>query len=205
MKYRSSKPNEYFVIENRKRQGLDRALPASGRAVYHCDILGSNEHQQGSPSQHYQCALLQADSRRDLENDTRNQGDSEDLYTQVAGVAITSTTNPNTREWDLRDSGLILFDISVPGDAMSFSVGAALPAVLATGESEPNLAIPDNLDGGIADAIVIATSGVVQRILVNIVISHSFIGDLMVELAAPSDSDEPSELTTMVGQPMQGI
>ncbi len=225
MKYRSSKPNEYFVIENRTRQGLDRALPASGLAVYHCDIFGSNEHQQGSPSRHYQCALLQADGRRDLENDARNQGDSEDLYTQVAGIAITSTTNPNTREWDLRDSGLILSDISASGDAMSFSVGAALPAVLATGVSTPNLAIPDNLDSGISDAIVIAASGVVQRILVNVNITHTFIGDLMVELAAPSgireklhtrqggsldelttifDSNHPGELTAMIGQPMQG-
>ncbi len=226
MKYRSSKPNEYFVVENRTRQGLDRALPASGLAVYHCDILGSNEHQQGSPSRHYQCALLQADGRRDLENDARNQGDSEDLYAQVAGVAITSTTNPNTREWDLRDSGLILSDISAPGDVMSFTVGAALPAVLATGESTPDLAIPDNLVGGISDDIVIAVSGVVQRILININITHTFIGDLVVELVAPSgtreilharqggslddlttifDSNHPGELTAMVGQPMQGV
>ncbi len=226
MKYRSSKPNEYFVIENRTRQRLDRALPASGLAVYHCDIFGSNEHQQGSASKHYQCALLQADGRRDLENDAQNQGDSEDLYTQVAGIAITSTTNPNSREWDLRDSGMILSDISAPGEVMSFSAGATLPAVLATGESTPNLAIPDNLDGGISDAIVIAASGVVQRILVNLDISHTFIGDLLVELEAPSgtrdilharqggsrddlitiyDSDQPGELNAMVGQPMQGI
>lgn len=226
MKFRCSKPNEYFVIENRTRQGLDRALPASGLAVYHCDIFGSNEHQQGSATRHYQCALLQADGRRDLENDPQNQGDSEDLYAQVAGVAITSTTNPNTREWDLRDSGLIVSDISAPGELMSFSAGVTLPAVLATGESTPNLGIPDNLDGGISDAIVITASGVVQRILVNVDINHTFIGDLVVELAAPSgvrellharqgglrddlttlyDSNQPGELNAMIGQPIQGI
>ena len=33
MKYASSKPNEYFLVENRTRMGLDRALPSSGLAV----------------------------------------------------------------------------------------------------------------------------------------------------------------------------
>ena len=73
MKYRSSKPNEYILVENRSKMGLDRALPASGLAVYHCDILGSNEWQEGSADRHYQCALLQADGHRDLENNV-NQG-----------------------------------------------------------------------------------------------------------------------------------
>ncbi|NND73304.1 MAG: M6 family metalloprotease domain-containing protein [Rhodothermales bacterium] len=226
MKYRSSKPNEYFVVENRTRQGLDRALPASGLAVYHCDIFGSNEYQQGSATRHYQCALLQADGRRDLENDARNQGDSEDLFAQVSGIALTSTTNPHTREWDMRDSGLILADISAPADMMSFTVGATSPTVTATGESMPNLAIPDNLAGGITDAIVIAASGVVERILVKVDIVHTYIGDLLIELSAPSgtrdvlharqggsqddlltiyDSDQPGELNAMIGQPMQGI
>ena len=63
MKYRTSKPNEYFLVENRSKMGLDRALPASGLAVYHCDIFGSNELQQGTATRHYQCALLQADGQ----------------------------------------------------------------------------------------------------------------------------------------------
>ena len=59
--------------------GLDRGLPASGLAVYHCDILGSNELQQGTAAKHYQCALLQADGRRDLELNA-NRGDGDDLF-----------------------------------------------------------------------------------------------------------------------------
>ena len=83
---------------------LDRALPASGLAVYHCDILGSNELQEGTAAKHYQCALLQADGRRDLELNV-NQGDGGDLFGQTAGVVLSAESSPHSREWDGRDSG----------------------------------------------------------------------------------------------------
>ncbi len=90
LKYRSSRPNEYILVENRSKMGLDRALPASGLAVYHCDILGSNEWQEGTVDRHYQCALLQADVRhRDLENNV-NQGDGADLFGAVTGIALSA-------------------------------------------------------------------------------------------------------------------
>jgi hypothetical protein len=122
MKYRTSKPNEYFLVENRSKMGLDRGLPASGLAVYHCDILGSNELQQGTAAKHYQCALLQADGRRDLELDA-NRGDGDDLFVAIQGVALSAASLPNSREWDGRDSGLAVADISGPGEVVSFKVG----------------------------------------------------------------------------------
>ena len=98
LRYRTSKPNEYFIVENRSKMGLDRALPASGFAVYHCDILGSNELQDGTATKHYQCALLQADGHRDLEMNV-NRGDGLDLYGAVAGIALSAEWAP------LRGSG----------------------------------------------------------------------------------------------------
>ena len=94
MKFQTSKPNEYFLVENRTRIGLDRAAPASGLAVYHCDTLGSNEFQQGTANKHYQCALLQADGRRDLE-DNLNQGDGADLFAPLAGMVLSSASRPH--------------------------------------------------------------------------------------------------------------
>jgi M6 family metalloprotease-like protein len=225
MKFRTSKPQEYFLVENRSRMNFDRGLPASGLAVYHCDIKGSNELQQGTADKHYQCALLQADGRRDLELDA-NRGDGADLFGALQGVVLSSTSTPNTREWDGRESGLVISDISPPDAEISFAVGtqAAAP-VVASGAAEPMLAIPDNVSAGVSSTIAIAESGTVARIVVRVDIKHPFIGDLRVALTAPSgrstvihprlggsaddlittyDSAVAGVLGDMIGQPFKG-
>lgn len=224
MKYRTSKSNEYFLVENRSRMGLDRGLPASGLAVYHCDILGSNELQQGTATKHYQCALLQADGRRDLELDA-NRGDGEDLYGAIEGVALSAESAPNSREWDGRDSELVISDISAPAEITTFMVGAATIDAVASGRADPMAPIPDNESGGVSSTISIGKSGVVTQIKVMVDIQHTYIGDLRVTLISPAgrttvlhpqlggssddliatyDSSVPGELGGMVGQPMKG-
>ena len=224
MKFQTSKPNEYFLVENRTRIGLDRAAPASGLAVYHCDTLGSNEFQQGTANKHYQCALLQADGRRDLE-DNLNQGDGADLFAPLAGMVLSSASRPHSREWDGRESGLVLSDIVVENGQITFRVGGAVPSQHVTGEQSPNLLIPDDVAGGVSSTINIAASGVIRRMKIHVDIAHTYIGDLIVELFSPAgrravlharegrskddlivdyDSDRPGELSTLVGQPMQG-
>ena len=114
--------NEYFIIENRFRSGLDSFLPSSGLAVYHCDVKGSNEWQEGSPTRHYQCALLQADGRNDLERDPYNRGDAGDLFGKVEGIALDYGTNPSTRRWDQSDSEMVLANIGKPGKTITFEI-----------------------------------------------------------------------------------
>lgn len=226
MKYRTSKANEYFIVENRTQRGLDRSGPASGLAVYHCDTLGSNELQQGTATSHYQCALMQADGRRDLEANN-NRGDASDLYSAVAGVALSSTSNPHSREWDGRDSELRISDIGTPDERIRFRVGTAAPitAQTASGSASPQLAIPDADPAGVASTIDLTASGIIRRIRVKVDITHTYIGDLVVELVSPTgrralihsrtggttndlhadlDSNRPGELGNLVGQPMQG-
>ncbi len=225
MKFRTSKASEYFLVENRSRMNMDRGLPASGLAVYHCDVTGSNELQQGTATKHYQCALLQADGRRDLELDV-NRGDGSDLFAALQGIGLSSTSSPNTREWDGRDSGLIISDITPPDAEISFGVGApVLAAVTASGNASPNLAIPDNRTAGVSSAIAIAESGTVGQIKVKVDIKHTYIGDLRVTLTSPAnrtavlharlggsaddlvatfDSATPGILADMLGQPFKG-
>ncbi len=228
LKYRTSNPNEYFLIENRSRMDLDRAGLSSGLAVYHCDILGSNEWEEGTPSRHYQCGLLQADGRRDLESN-RNQGDAADLFASLAGVALSDATSPNSREWNGRDSGLTISAVAPPSDRLGFRVG---PLQGGGGRDHishtvtPALQIPDNNKGGVASTIRVDAVGVVTRIVVKVEIRHPYIGDLEVMLTAPSgrstvlhprlgrdqddiietyDSASPGVLTTLLGETATGL
>jgi M6 family metalloprotease-like protein len=119
--YTTPRRNEYFMLENRGRSDLDQYLPSSGLAIYHCDIKGSNERQGGTAEQHYQCSLLQADGRLDLEKNA-NRGDSNDFFTLVQGEALSGSTNPSTQLWDGADSGLRIADIGAAGKTITFLV-----------------------------------------------------------------------------------
>lgn len=129
LRYSTGRDHEYFLIENRFRTGFDAHLPASGLAVYHCDTRGSNEWEDGTDRKHYQCALLQADGRFDLERTpepprtSADVGDATDLYATVAGVALSLTTTPSSRLWDKTDSGFRIEAIGAPGPEISFVVG----------------------------------------------------------------------------------
>lgn len=227
IKFQTSKPNEYFLIENRSRVGLDRAGVSSGLAVYHCDILGSNEWEEGTAMRHYQCGLLQADGTSDLESN-RNRGDAADLFAGLAGVALSDATSPSSREWNGRDSGLTLAGIPTPSERMGFRIGAdqGEPAGHFTQTETPNLPIPDNTNGGVTSSIHVETGGVVKKIIVKLDILHPYIGDLEVRLTAPSgkstllhqrlgnntdniietyDSSSPGVLTVLVGEGALGF
>jgi len=132
--YESRKFNEYFLIENRSQIGLDEYIPSSGLAIYHCDILGSNEWQGGTSTKHYQCGLLQADGHLDLETNM-NMGDEKDLFAEVGGVAISHSTVPSSNLWDGSESGLVISKICAPGQVITFQVGTQglMPGTLKTG------------------------------------------------------------------------
>lgn len=187
IKYRTESPNEYFVIENRSKLGLDAYLPASGLAVYHCDILGSNEFQSGTATRHYQCALLQADGHRDLETN-ENQGDGTDLFGAVTGIAVSSTTSPSSRLWNGADSGLLLSNIGLPADTIPFRVGAApvSSALTIHAENATATSIPDNNPTGIASVIKVDRTGVLKSLTVKVEVKHTYIGDLTITLQSPT-------------------
>jgi M6 family metalloprotease-like protein len=224
LKYPTDKLNEYFIIENRSQIGLDTHLPSSGLAVYHCDTKGSNEWQEGSSTRHYQCALLQADGRKDLETN-QNQGDGGDLYGLITGTALSHATAPSSRQWDERDSRLVLSAISEPGDIITFHIGPEIVGRLVTAEINPGLAIPDNNQAGISSQLALSQGGLTRRIRTGVGITHTYIGDLQVELVSPSgdkaliydrkdgdtdnldqiyDSSTNNSLATLLGKPAAG-
>ncbi|MCC2643929.1 MAG: putative secreted metalloprotease [Nitrospira sp.] len=116
---------EYFIVENRQKTGRDTFLPDAGLAIWHVDEQGSNNNEQMTPSQHYECSLLQADNRFDLEGNI-NLGDSEDLFGSPNNTQFSDTTSPDSKWWDGSNSGLKIAQISAPAATMTFVVPAGI-------------------------------------------------------------------------------
>ncbi|MFK8016555.1 MAG: proprotein convertase P-domain-containing protein [Gammaproteobacteria bacterium] len=62
--------------------------------------------------------------------------------------------------------------------------GDAQPAV--TVEESPGVTIPDNAEGGIERSVTISQSGELKTVEIELDITHTYIGDLVVTLIAPS-------------------
>ena len=189
-KFLTDKSNEYFVVENRTKLELDKYIADSGLAVFHCDTEGSNEWQQGTAERHFQCALLQADGRRDLENGRR--GDTNDLYENISGVVLSNKTLPSSRSWDGSDTGLIIHNISEAGAIMRFGTGTEpVDPVggIVSGQSYPDLLIPDNTPEGVKDTITLAGEGTIKSIKVSVEILHTYEGDIRLGLISPQGTN----------------
>jgi hypothetical protein len=115
--------SEYFILENRRKTGRDAALPDEGLAIWHVDENGSNNNEQMTAAQHYECSLEQADGRFDLER-RANNGDADDLYGAPSARSFGSATNPPSRWWDGTASGLQIVDITAPGPTITVSTQA---------------------------------------------------------------------------------
>ncbi len=122
-----NKASEYFIVENRQQQGRDIALPDAGLAIWHIDELGSNNNEQMSSVNHYECALVQADNQFQLEHGI-NYGDNNDLYASPQAIRFADDTSPGAKWWNGSNSGLNMSQISASSVNMTFSAGAP-PAV----------------------------------------------------------------------------
>lgn len=109
---------EYFLIENRSANGRDAGLPGSGLAVWYVDETASNTE----PAPYYECELLQADGKQDLELGV-NEGDAGDLFSSATKAVFDSATNPSSTWRDGQPSGLTLSQIPAAAAAMLFRYG----------------------------------------------------------------------------------
>jgi len=110
--------SEYFLLENRQRTGYDANLPGDGLLIWHID-----EAQPGNTDEnHYKVALMQADSKRDMELD-RNRGDAGDPYPGSSGnSAFNATSTPSSNSYANQSTCVSVTGISASGPTMSASV-----------------------------------------------------------------------------------
>lgn len=112
-------PAEYFIIENRLNSGRDNALPDSGLAIWHIDVLGNNSNEQMTLKSHYECSLEQSDGLFDLERGDHT-GDDRDLFHAGWKDTFSDHSVPSSRWWDGSPSGLIVSNISESGPDVMF-------------------------------------------------------------------------------------
>ncbi len=129
---------EYFLIENRRKSGVDASLPAEGVLIWRCNESRSNT------SATYLPAFSETSARWRMSNEVSlEQADGSYTYEQSGGKGakkdLWHVGNPSVRytgrfndestpcaKWeDGSDSGLRLADFSAAGDTMSFYVGDA--------------------------------------------------------------------------------
>lgn len=173
---------EYFIIENRYRQGRDSSLPGSGLAIWHVDESGNNDDEQMTAGNHYECSLEQADGRFDLEN-RRNDGDAGDLFTSPHTFSDSST--PDSQWWNGKPSGLEISSISKAAPEMSLTMGKTGGGKDIILEESTAVKIPDNDTSGITRTVKTTKSGKIKALEVTVDISHKNIGDLTVSLTSP--------------------
>ncbi|MES2689490.1 MAG: M6 family metalloprotease domain-containing protein [Bacteroidota bacterium] len=95
----TSRPNEYYLLENRQRKGFDKYLPSKGLAIWHINtnfakvlsLSGSNN--VNNDSSQLGVGLIQADGQRHLERNS-NRGDANDMYPLANKKAFGPSTVP---------------------------------------------------------------------------------------------------------------
>lgn len=118
-------PHEYFLIENRTRDGADRRIPGEGLLVWHVDESLTSFRRSQDDAQHKRLDLLTADSwpsHLDLGH-TRggNRGDAGDPWSDRA-KGPGPDTHPSTAAYDGTPGRFSIENISPAGEVMTFDV-----------------------------------------------------------------------------------
>lgn len=135
---RTSKDTEFFLVENRQKEGWDAYIPGHGMLVWHVDYnesVWSRNEVNNTPSHQY-CDIEEADG---TQNEYSRSGDS---FPGAAGVTeFTSSTNPAMKTWSNTPINFPITNITETNGLITFDVlGGAEP------EDVPELEISDPSD-----------------------------------------------------------
>lgn len=107
---------EYFLVENRQKTGdFDKSLPAGGLLIWHVDENQTTNRDEN----HYWVALMQADGKRDMENNG-NRGDAGDCWPGSSNNSnFTNTSTPNSKSYAGQATCVAVTGISAAASVMS--------------------------------------------------------------------------------------
>jgi subtilisin-like proprotein convertase family protein/subtilisin family serine protease len=118
----------------------------------------------------------------------RSGGSANDLHTEFDSTSapglLALIGEPVKGEWALHVQDLALVD---RGRLKAWSLeikGQTDTSILV--EESPGMIIPDNVQGGIERSLSVSKTGLLDSIEVALDITHTYVGDLKVELTSPS-------------------
>ena len=185
------KAGQYLMLENRQRHGFDADLPGAGLLVWQVD-----ESREMFAPDRPALLLIQADGRHQLETaQDWNQGDAGDPFPgstnrlELGDTGDISTSFPDGDEagitlTNIRQdpvTGVITLQVQFAGEVPSDTTAEVIEQRVT-----PARAIPDLNAEGLRSTIQINRNGLAAEIAVEVDIRHTYIGDLQVELIAPS-------------------
>ncbi|MEL7159188.1 MAG: M6 family metalloprotease domain-containing protein [Bacteroidota bacterium] len=150
-RFNTNLSNEYFLLENRKKEGWDRFIPGEGLMIYHID---ANKF-SNADEDHRLVDIEQADGRRDL-NDGSNSGDNGDPYPGTSGNrTFACATTPNTGNYNGGFSNLSVTNIQLDGELAGFDYNFCTTDCLM--ENIELAEAPSDSENGIYDVSVVVS------------------------------------------------
>jgi M6 family metalloprotease-like protein len=120
---------EYFLVENRTKEGSDASLPGEGLLVYHIDDTKMDNIDGAS---NYRVRVVQADNQDQL-GAGANYGDPADFFPGTTNNhSLTESTSPSSRDFSLSDTGIRITNITYAADTVSFDLQIATKPELRT-------------------------------------------------------------------------
>lgn len=123
----TSLANEYFLIENRQKTGLDTALKGNGLAIWHIntDKTGSFGNSVNADESLKGVDLEEADGLAELDSNF-NRADNSDLFPGNSNNQLfDDSSNPNAKTYTNANTNIEIRDITETGNIVSFGFGPA--------------------------------------------------------------------------------
>jgi immune inhibitor A len=113
-----SESQEYYLIENRQRTGLDKGIPGSGLLIWHIDE-SVYPRSANTNEDHPYVKIMQCDGRDDLYHRI-GQGDSTDPWPcDQSPKGFNYNSNPSSKSYGGFDTSVAVENISESGDIMT--------------------------------------------------------------------------------------
>lgn len=118
----TDKENEFFLLENRQKEGFDQYIPGHGMLVWHIDYnarVWQNNTVNNSASHQY-VDLLEADNKQTPGTAAGDAFPGTSNVTEISG-----STTPGLVYWSKKKSSIRIYDIKEYGGLISFKVEGA--------------------------------------------------------------------------------